>query len=476
MPWQHAVGEPRGSRIAVAVGRDKEGRFGAMFKRLAGFAPPDQLLADLAATMVDPGTQDLNNPTIPAGFTFLGQFLDHDMTLDKTPLDLQQRDPHALTDFRTARFDLDSVYDGGPANRPELYEPAQPAKLKITGLGDPNVPDDLPRQPDGKALIGDGRNDENLIVCQVHVAIMKFHNAIVDHLQAQGVGGADLFPRAQNLTRWYYQWVIVHDFLPHVVGQPMVDELVTERGRGQRPNVHLRFYKPKNPNRPFMPIEFSVAAYRFGHSMVRPGYKVSETAGGPIFADPQSDDDLHGSRPIPDKFAIAFHNFFDIPGIPGPPVNDSRRMDTRLAQGLFHLPTPQVVASPPDPPPLIVSLAQRNLLRGRMLGLPSAQDVAREMGLTPLSNTDLGLSDESGWGGKAPLWFYILKEAELQHDGKRLGDVGGRIIAETFLGLLDADHSSYLHARPDAFEPAPPIAPAPGQFLIGDLLRFAGAA
>ena len=278
----------------MALGRDKEGRFGAMFKNLNAFSPPDDLLTQLASTMIDPTGTQFDNPAIPSGFTFLGQFIDHDMTRDNTPLDQQQQDPHAVTNFRTPRFDLDNVYGGGPTVRPELYDPQDNAKLRITGLSDPNVPDDLPRNPDGSALIGDSRNDENLIICQLHVAFLKFHNRLVDLVRSQGSSGQAAFGSAQRLAQLHFQWLIVHDFLPRVAGQNVVDSLLEERG-GQPPKVKLQFYKHKNPNRPFMPVEFSVAAYRFGHSIVRPGYRVSETAGGAIFSDPPSDSDLHGA-------------------------------------------------------------------------------------------------------------------------------------------------------------------------------------
>ncbi|MGH4022728.1 MAG: peroxidase family protein [Pseudonocardiaceae bacterium] len=456
MPWQHAIGDPRGSDIAVAVGRDKEGRFGVMFKKLAAFAPPDDLLRGLAEEMHDPGTPDLDNPDVPGGFTFLGQFIDHDMTLDTTPLSEQQQDPHATTNFDTPHFDLGSVYGKGPQEQPELYDPEQPDKLRFET---PNGFEDIPRRPDGTAIIGDARNDENLIVCQLHIAFMKFHNTLVDQ-------GHD-FEDARRLTRWHFQWIIVHDFLPHVVGQDVVDRFLQQRGNAP-PNVKREFYKPKNPNRPMMPIEYAVAAYRFGHSMVRPGYAMNSTAGGPIFGDPPSDNDLHGSRPIPARLKIDFQNFFEIPGVAGPPRNRTRQMDTGLATGLFHLPVPQVV--PPEPAPPVVSLAERNLLRGKRLGLAAGQDVAEAMGVQPIGNDELGLAD-AGWNGKAPLWYYVLAEAERQRSGRRLGEVGGRIVAEVILGILDADHDSYLHA-PRGWQPATPS----GEFRMGDLLRFAGAA
>jgi hypothetical protein len=120
------------------------------------------------------------------------------------------------------------------------------------------------------------------------------------------------------------------------------------------------------------------------------------------------------------------------------------------------------------------SLAERNLLRGKRLGLPAGQDVATRMGITPLTNEQLGLPDPAnpGWQGKAPLWFYVLKEAELTHAGERLGAVGGRIVTEVILGILEADKNGYLKVNP-GFRPVAPIAPATGQFRTGDFLKFA---
>ncbi len=392
-PKQHGA-EPRGLESAKDR-RDQEGRFGYMFKRLPAFAPPDNLLLALANTMREPQgappEQD-DNPDIPAGFTFLAQFLDHDLTFDTTPLDEQRRDPNAVTNFRSARFELDSVYGRGPAESPGLYNPNDRDKLLVAGLGDPNRPDDLPRGGDGRAIIGDPRNDENLIVCQLHVAFLKFHNAAVDRVRAQGSAPGAVFEEARRLTRWHYQWMIVHDFLPRVIGRDLLDRLLEERD-GQPAKVRLDFYKPRNPNRPMMPVEFSVAAYRFGHSMVRPGYRMNAAAGGLFFGPTPTDRNLNGGRPIPANLVVEWHNFFDLPGRPA--AQRARRIDSRLSTPLFTLPAS--VIPPPDPR---VSLAERNLLRGKRLGLPSGQRVAQELGAPALSNAELGLGDEAGWGAR----------------------------------------------------------------------------
>ncbi len=472
IPTQH--GAPLRGIELVKKDRSLEGRFGLMFKKLPAFEPPDELLTQLAATMAESGG-NVNNPELPAGFTFLGQFIDHDLTFDLTPMPEQQQDPDALTNFRSARYDLDSVYGGGPTEKPEFYDPNDPDKLLIDGLDDPNKPDDVPRQSDGKAIIGDPRNDENLIVCQLHLAFMKFHNALVDHVREQGsVGDDGVFEEARRLCRWHYQWMVVHDFLPHVVGQDMVDQVLEERD-GKPAKVKLDFYEPEDTDMPMMPVEFAVAAYRFGHSMIRPAYRINQTEdgtaiGAAIFGAEPTDSNLNGSRPIPVRLVIDWRHFFEIPTLNNTPTNNARLIDSKLSGPLFNLPSSVV-----PPPDLLVSLAQRNLLRGKRLGLPSGQRIAREMDVEALSNEQLGLGNESGWKRQAPLWFYILKEAELQQGGERLAAVGGRIVAEVFLGLLKLDKNSYLSNDP-SFRPTPPIAREDGRFEMGDLLKFAGVA
>jgi hypothetical protein len=458
-PWKHATGEVRGSDVAVAVGRGKEGRFGVMFKDLDGFAPPDQLLKSLAGQMGEPSSTnpfDLDNPRIAAGFTFLGQFIDHDMTLDRTPIPEQQVDPHALTNFDTPLFDLGSLYGRGPGLDPELYEPGGTGRLRV--VRNSNGVDDLPRRADGTALIGDARNDENLIIAQLHLLFAKFHNRCLD------LGLAGNLAEAQRLTRWHFQWIIVHDFLDRVAGTG-----VTSRFLNDRNTVKREFYKPKNPHRPMMPIEYSVAGYRFGHSMVRAAYLLNARTSPPVVAPifGAEGTDLRGSRPLPARLEIDWRHFFSVPGQPEAPRNQARRIDGKLSLPLFNLPATVVADG-------MTSLAERNLIRGKRLGLPAGQDVAARMGVTALTNAELDLPDphNPGWSGKAPLWFYILREAELQAGGQHLGSVGGRIVAEVILGILDADKGSYLHARP-GFAPSPPIAAVRGQFRMGELIKFA---
>jgi hypothetical protein len=449
-----------------------EGRFGTMFKRLPAYAPSDDLLTGLAQTMVEEDTSDsfLNtNPRLFAGFTFIGQFIDHDITLDNTPLDLQQADPDATVNFRTPRYDLDVLYGRGPAYDPQFYDPADPAKLLLT----PNVNGvlDVPRGSDGRAVMPDRRNDENLILVQLHKAVAQFHNKIVDYARAQGIRQEWLFETARRLTRWHYQWAVIHDFLPRFVGDQLVgpNGTVYKEVAGKPPVINLNYYKPTNRDgRPFMPVEFAVAAYRFGHSIIRPFYVINGSGIVDVFG-PAGGFNLNGGRPIPSNLVIDWKNI--LPVDPTFPARPPRKIDAKLSIPLSTLPGSAV--PPPDP---TTHLAVRNNLRGKRVGLPSGQQVARAMRVTVLSNATLGLSNDPGWGGEAPLWFYILKEAELPpYKGERLGPVGGRIMAETLVGLLQRDPNSYLYLN-SAWKPAPPIAPTTGKFEFVDLLKYAGAA
>jgi hypothetical protein len=453
-----------------------EGRFGTMFKRLPAYAPSDDLLTGLAQSMVEPDTSDsfLNtSPRLFAGFTFIAQFIDHDITLDTTPLALQQADPDATVNFRTPRYDLDSLYGRGPADDPQFYDPADPAKLLLAPNGDGVL--DMPRGSDGRAIMPDRRNDENLIITQFHKAVAQFHNKIVDYTRAQGIRQEWLFETARRLTRWHYQWAVIHDFLPRFIQTPGVDELVGPNGTvykevaGKPPVINLNYYKPTNRDgRPFMPVEFAVAAYRFGHSIIRPFYVINDSGKVDIFG-PDGGFNLNGGRPIPFNLVIVWKNI--LPVDPTFPARPPRKIDTKLSIPLTNLPGSAV--PPPDP---TKHLAVRNTLRGKHVGLPSGQQVARAMRGNVLSNATLGLSNDPGWGGEAPLWYYILKEAELPpYNAERLGPVGGRIMAETLVGLLQRDPNSYLYLNA-AWKPAPPIAPATGQFGFVDLLKYAGAA
>ncbi|MFL5797719.1 MAG: peroxidase family protein [Actinomycetota bacterium] len=442
-----------------------QGRFGRMFRALAPFLPGEPALKSLAATMVETaGGPAGQNPDMPAGYTYLGQFIDHDITFDPASSLQRQNDPDALTDFRTPRYDLDSLYGRGPADDPFMYD-HQTGAPRLNGtvflIGrDVTNGRDLQRNEEGRALIGDPRNDENLIVSQLHSLFQRFHNRVAHRVaDTTTLKGQALFEEAQRLVRWHYQWVVVHDFLRRIVGTQLVTSLLPAGSTAPGLRSRLNFFHWEN--QPFMPIEFSAAAYRFGHSMIRFQYKINDPVGVvPIFSsstDPLAN--LNGFRPLPEQWGFDWRNFFETG--PGDPQL-ARLIDTKLAEPLKTLP-----ASVADAPR---ALAVRNLLRGRAMGLPSGQAVANRMGASPLTDAQLGITGVSAeFAGHAPLWFYVLKEAE-RGGGRKLGPVGGRIVAEVLLGLLAGDPKSYLREHPN-FKPQPPFA-RQGRFAMPELIKF----
>lgn len=279
MAREHAS-RNRGIDSVVQSSRE-EGRFGYMFRRLPTFHPSDGLLEGLAAGMRQPETEVTDNPGIPAGYTYLGQFLDHDITFDPTSELDRLNDPAALENFRNPRFDLDSLYGSGPADDPFQYDKDDVkllvGKVKNTENGNDTDEDDLPRNSQGRALIGDPRNDENIIVSQLQLAFIKLHNKLVDQVRSEGMftDKDDVFKEAQKRTRWHYQWVIVHDFLERLVGEDTLAAVLPEPEPHMVRDIKRRFYLPRK--NAYMPVEFSVAAYRFGHSQVRFQYLINDS-------------------------------------------------------------------------------------------------------------------------------------------------------------------------------------------------------
>jgi Animal haem peroxidase len=485
---------PTKSSLNTLSGHGDPGMFGRMFPGLPPLTVDDTKLKALAEAMLDlnPDAIAGDNSKIPAGFTYLGQFVDHDITLDLTSIGEKLEDPAAVQNFRTPALDLDSIYGRGPDGSPHLYARAAngnpSAKLlvgrTVQGFRDfgtvPAVfPNDLPRSPEGQALIGDHRNDENLLVAQIHLAFIKFHNKVVDIV----AGGTDppvaeeLFFQARQEVAWHYQWLVLHDFVERLTEDGLIARILN-RGR--------KFYRFKKT--PYMPVEFSGAAYRLGHSMVRQAYnhnRIFNSSGAPNTANATLEllfnfsglsgqivgdlapDPLTGPVPInklPSNWIIDWRRFFDVvPVPPGLGTNPSRKLDPFIVKALHTLPGGS-------------SLPFRNLKRGVMLGLPSGQNVAVAMGIpNPLTPAEIAfgpdgaIAKQHGMHEATPLWYYILKEAHVRHGGSRLCPVGATIVAEVFVGLVHGDHQSYLWKKGADWSPTLP-SKVPGTFTMADLL------
>jgi hypothetical protein len=442
-------------------------------------------LVRLGRTMQDTGgAAGGEDSDIPAAYTYFGQFVDHDVTLeahsadlptlldpDLTPLTLHHI-REKLRNTRTATLELDSVY-GSPA--PRNGDGMQIGKVASSGGRPPGKDDnnDLPREPrrpdpehDRAALIGDPRNDENLVVAQLHVGFLRAHNKLM--------GQGKSFREARRTLRRHYQHIVLHDFLNKIADPQIVDETIQNN----------RVYDPKD-ERFFLPLEFSVAAYRFGHSMVRAQYNFNvnfpQATLFQLFTFTALSGQLGDFDTLPEIWIIEWEKFVDA----GAPFNKARRIDTKLVEPLFEL--PDIQGNPQQDNR--GRLAVRNLLRGYLLRLPTGQAVARALKerlqgvrnipvLSPQQIRDAATSEEqvevlrdAGFLEHTPLWYYILAEAAALGDGQRRGPVGSTIVAEVLVGLIRRSPGSILNTN----NPGPDLpSETPGTFTLADLLRFAG--
>ena len=440
-------------------------------------------LVELGRVMIDDDPASGEDADIPAAYTYFGQFVDHDITLDVvsaelteltapdlTPLPLDQIET-SIQNARTATLELDSVY-GLPA--PRVGAKMQLGQVTEVGGRPPGRDDDndLPRGPrdanpelDRAALIGDARNDENTIIAQLHVAFLRAHNALVD--------GGRTFGAARRLLRQHYQHIVLQDFLKRIADPQIVDETIAEN----------RVYTPEVDDT-FMPLEFSVAAYRFGHSMVRAEYDFNlnfqPASLEQLFTFTALSGQLGELDTLPENWIIQWPNFVDV----GAPATRVRRIDTKLVEPLFTLTDLQGRPRQGDR----ARLAVRNLLRGYLLRLPTGQAVARALrqklsgvrdipvlGANRIRNAaasqeQVQVLEGAGFLQRTPLWYYILAEAAALEDGQRLGPVGSTIVAEVLVGLVRRSENSILRI-PD-WKPTLPSA-HPGTFTLTDLLRVA---
>jgi hypothetical protein len=458
-------------------------------------------LVELGDAMADQGADDPAGDTknLSAAYTYFGQFVDHDITfetssatgsqltapdLEPLPLNRIRQETHNV---RTALLELDSVYglpaerDPGPNDPKMRIGEVQPVGPAVPGKDASN---DLPREGpsvdvvhDRAALIGDPRNDENLIIAQLHVAFLRAHNRLVDEMDPP-----NRFRRAKRRLRRHYQHIVLHDFLKRIADPQIVDDII-ENGN--------RVYDPDFDNF-FLPLEYSVAAFRFGHSMVRAKYNYNlnfpQARLDQLFTFTALSGQL-GEEPFPGEFdtlpqnwIIQWERFFE----GGQFFNKARRIDTELVEPLEHL----TIVSGQEEGGLAAKLAVRNLLRGYLLRMPTGQAVAGALGIPVLTEDQIKqgaasdkqrqVLEDAGFLVRTPLWYYILAEAAVlgkeegqdQEGGQRLGPVGSTIVAEVLVGLIRRSPDSILDPGAN-WQPNLPSA-QPGTFTLPDLLRFAG--
>ncbi|MEV6237049.1 heme peroxidase family protein [Lentzea sp. NPDC051838] len=495
------------------------------FSRLGPKGPKtdDAAREALALAMTSGDQPDSENPAVPAGFTYLGQFVDHDLTMDRTESQLgQDVNVDELLQGRSPALDLDSVYGRGPRDKDDqVFYAEDGVKLKMGTTSDagPGFPPmegfDLPRRggtagtpADRRApLIPDARNDENLAIAQTHLAFIRFHNRVVDELALTGLTGDRLFRAAKELVVRHYQFMLKTDFLPRIIDPAIVDDVFTN-GR-KFFEVPGQYYG--RDNTPTMPIEFSVASYRLGHSMIRDAYqwnRVFNTTGivpGTLFLlfvftgtsgnfDPSStvpdlDDVNRGTTfTLPSNWIADFRRLYDfteadrddlIPPAEFGGGNVTKRIDSLLVDPLRQLPAGTFGGRGTQFPEIQRNLAFRNLTRANMMELATGQQIAELFGVEPLTaeeilvgnggaNLDSLTEEQKAQLAEAtPLWFYVLREAELNNG--LMGPVGGRLTAEVFHRAIEGSRISIV--RSPYWRPT--LGPDSSTFRMVDLLLFA---
>ncbi len=442
---------------------------------------------------------------IPAGYTYLGQFVDHDLTFDATSVALGDKiSPAALLQGRSPTLDLDSLYGAGPLDPvSERFYETDRTRLKVgrttrIGSDQARVGFDVPRVGTGsaaekrKAEIPDRRNDENLVVAQTHAAMIRFHNRVVAGLGPATPAG-ERFEKARRKVVLHYQWMLRHDYLPRICDPAVVSDVFTQGRKVVEPGADPL-------SMPTMPVEFSVAAFRLGHSMVREGYdwnaRFPDGSGtlDLLFFFSGTSGGLGGDPTLPSNWIADWRRLYrfaqvDRPDLkpPAGEFNLARRIDTRLVDPLAVLPAGSFGGVSGDEGTIRANLAFRNLVRARMLRLASGQQMAalmRANGVPVTTLTRAQVRDGGGGRGSArldgltdaqrdafladtPLWFYVLREAELGNG--RLTGVGARLVAETFHRAMEGSTHSIL--RSTGFRPT--LGAKAGRFRMADLLLVA---
>lgn len=432
------------------------------YSRLFGgpFASHDEThLRELSTRMKDIPQNRRGRPRLgdlaPSGMVYLGQFLGHDLTRDETRLEHASGAPEKTTNLHTPRLNLESLYGGGLERSPELYDHSEiGAEVFLLGqtrgipkYNIPSTPDDFYRL-NGTPVLADDRNDQHLIIAQLHVTFLQFHNRLVAHLK-RGQFSEAIFPNetifqtGQRLTRWHYQWIIRNEFLRWFVLAEILSD-IEKRGS--------RLFKPEPGDGVTLPIEFTQAAFRFGHSTAQREYEINQWIGLVRLRDLMR-------KTIPGETApsLPADNVVDWDRFTrswGANANFAENIDPLIAQDMFDLPAAAMPIPFKRPPP---PLPEMTLIRGSRIGLPAGQEACQAADITALPPAKIGFADEDnaffrarGLSERTPLWYYILREAEVLgvrrfRGGECLGPLGGRIVAEVLLGALNADPNHYLN-------------------------------
>jgi hypothetical protein len=470
-PCGNASEVPEGhySRLCPAVNGDWESYDDSVLETLA------ERMRDSVVKQQERAAKNKVNPivTVPSGYVYFGQLIDHDITKDNRYLREAIPCVEEIENFRTMRLDLECLYGKEPDNVPCIYEDDKERlklgpTLGVDGQPIPSQLDDLHRFPDGRAVIIDPRNDENLIISQMHVIFAKFHNYALELIRARPelapIAEGNLRDKARRFVTWHYQWWIINDFLPNIVRRKVLDDIKKPKSK---PRLFGRWYTPKDAP-VSMPVEFSAAAFRFGHSMVRDNYHLNQglsTDATEILYMTYRGCGI--TSHLPASHVVDWSRFF------GSRTTDNHAegIDTTISDVLYGVPkqtedsfrfqasfTGSHLVCGGKMVPVLPAMT---LMRGSKMRLPSGEEFARRFKHKPIDPAllfpDQEQFFESDLNGRTPLWYYLLAEAEVEPNPEppqgapisaqlqKLGTLGSRIVAETLYQLLRADQESIAH-------------------------------
>ncbi|MEY2564755.1 MAG: hypothetical protein QOH88_2948 [Verrucomicrobiota bacterium] len=448
----------------------------AYYSRLCpgDWRPHDEAkLVELAQRMKDSEARRKKRrrlPAMPSGYVYFGQFIDHDITRDGRFL-VGDANPHEdeTPNYRTPALDLDTLYGKRGLPGPQDEKSGElPLGQTLPPTGPTRRPagklDDLPREADGTPKLIDPRNEENLVIGQMHVLFIKFHNGVIKLLKrnpslSPGPRGSSLFEQARRFVTWHYQWIILKDFLPKIARITVLQDI-------RRKGLLL------TPDPINLPIEFTVAAFRFGHSMIQESYSLNHDLGvhaGSLMLMTKRGRGISSELPaLPANYVIDWNLFFTAPEAM---LNRGQTIDTFITEALYGLPAESIAIfranfSPQDLAPrqageFMRPLPELTLRRGSKMHLPSGEEFADFFHLPKLTAGDIPaltedeeFFDQQEFRGRTPLWYYLLREAAVQAvtdseppvppdpPMQKLGHIGSRIVAEVLLQILSADSES----------------------------------
>lgn len=465
--------------LALTQRLRRQAHYSRLFGEKFAAQHSDDDLKTLAGQMIAPpgianALRSVNSTTV-----YFGQFLDHDITRDQTRLEKNPYpEPKDTPNLRDPRLNLDSLYADGPGGRkcqsPEeegcaVFDSSRPGAEQFVLVRVGKVGFDIPRDANSNPWIGDPRNDENLIIGQLHVLFMRFHNRVVSLLENSRLcfpapGAGTIFERARRFVTWHYQWLVRQEFLKLITHPSVFSDLIVNGGQPKL--FHAEYDSAVD-----MPVEFTMAAFRFGHSMVRDTYLLNADR----ISVPLSDILNKEARPLSRRDVIDWTRF---------PSNQAQTIDRTISRGLYGLSDRIVTLFRGPGHALEFALPTRTLMRGARVGLPSGQEACKRAKIPVIAfsgtDRDYKVLKRLHMLSNTPLWYYLLYEAEMTgtddagNGALTLGPLGSRIVAEVILALLKSDPDSFVHHcwEPPAFAVSPG-APKRTIKSLADLIAFA---